>query len=282
MQDLGGSVLEGTRVNAIRDRARLGDSIKQLARRFGVSRNTVRRYLRLRIEPGEQSRVHARRLTQTQLEEAQRDFLADPRRNAAQLHRDLGRSGVVVGVRTLRRIVADLRGRSSSTTTAEGARRGDDGSLRILRAVVRAHRCADPDELESALTLHLAELQRRIRTDAAPSPALVWTALTRKARNWLRSQARRTAHITVAMQPRGDGDVADFAEAVGEADVAPDDRLALERVYPLLRAFDRRVLAALVAAHFNKTLAAQRLGVHRNTVDNALRRVRRELERLGL
>jgi DNA-directed RNA polymerase specialized sigma24 family protein len=269
-------VLEGTRVNAIRDSARRGESIRQLVRRFGVSRNTIRRYLRLPVKPREQSRVRARRLPAALVEDAKARFAADPDRNAAALHRWFRSSGFTVSVRTIRRLLAGLRDPSSAAPGRAGT---VDVDLDILRRVVRAHRCSDPDELESLLTLQLANMTEQARKNAEDWPAFLWTVLTRKARNWLRDQARYTERL-LSLDKLPVGDDTSFAEPAGGEDAVPDDRLALERVGPTLRAFDRRVLAALVAESFNKTRAAKRLGVHRNTVDSALHRVRRALGRL--
>jgi len=66
-----------------------------------------------------------------------------------------------------------------------------------------------------------------------------------------------------------------------EAEVSLEERLLLECLRTAVALADRRVLDALVDEEANQARAARRLGVHRNTITNVLRRIRQELSKRG-
>jgi transposase len=102
-------VLEGQVVTAIRTLASRGVGKKAIAREVGVALNTVRRYLREPILPGQQARPAARRLTDEHREEARRLYEGAAAGNAVVVQRLLAERGCVISVRTVEREVADIR-----------------------------------------------------------------------------------------------------------------------------------------------------------------------------
>lgn len=211
-------MLNGNRVIAIRARARRGWSINKIARAFGVSRNTARRYVR--------------------------------------------QGAIACG-----------RPRADAFGPREG--------LELVRSIARSRRSADPDELESALTAHLAKIYVQ-RTRVADWQAFLITALTRRARSWLRDRRRHERRFTSVDLPESLASTAGSTMAdIGAVwDVDIDDRLTLERLRDALSVSLRRVLDVLIIENFDQTRAAQHLGVHRNTIRNALRRIRSLLKGL--
>ena len=279
-------MLEGKRVVAIRDRASRGGSIKAIALAIDVSRNTVRRYLRQPVKAGEQTRPGARRLLDALRDEARRLFCSTTHSNAAAVHRLLITCGIDVSVRTVRRVVADLRTRRADAPHAPRvASQGEDSAqweLALARQIAQSRRTADRDELESDLTLHLAKLQHR-RHDVRDWKAFLITALNRRADNWLRDLRRKGEPLTSLDAPRrvtGEEEVTAF-DIVPHSDPAPEDLLAFKRVRADLNTHLRRVWDALIHERFSQTRAAKRLGLHRNTIGKALRRIRRVLKRHG-
>jgi DNA-directed RNA polymerase specialized sigma24 family protein len=284
-------VLEGKRVIAIRDKARRGRSIKAIARDMGVSRNTVRRYLRQDLTPVAQARPYARRLSAALLDELSKRIGSARWWRTAAVQRWLGGRGVVVSARTLRREVARHRRERARTSLRPAAidvvERGDDESaaqeLQLVRQIARRQRTTDPDELESVLTLHLARLRLR-KHSVANWKAYLITGLTWKAKNWLRDRAlegERVMALDAPSQILEDSDVATLHEVIGRMDASPDGRLALRRIRRSLRGRNKRVLDALIANDFNVADTARDLGMHRNTIGKAKRRIRAALSRRG-
>jgi transposase len=102
-------VLEGELVTTIRTLADRGVGKKTIAREVGVAVNTVRRYLRQPITPGQQIRPAARRLTADRREEARTLYEGAAAGNAVVVQRLLAARGCDLSVRTLERAVADIR-----------------------------------------------------------------------------------------------------------------------------------------------------------------------------
>ena len=102
-------VIEGELVTAIRTMAGRGVGKKTIAREVGVAVNTVRRYLRQPIIPGQQVRPAARRLTDDLRREARTLYEGPAEGNAVVVQRLLAERGCAIGVRTIERAVADLR-----------------------------------------------------------------------------------------------------------------------------------------------------------------------------
>jgi transposase len=102
-------VLEGQVVTAIRTLAERGIGKKAIAREVGVAVNTVRRYLRQPITPGQQVRPAARRLTDDRREEARTLYAGPAAGNAVVVRRLLAERGCAMSVRTIERAVADIR-----------------------------------------------------------------------------------------------------------------------------------------------------------------------------
>src|SRR5438445_12383499 len=80
-------VIEGEAVTAIRTLAGRGVGKKAIAREVGVAVNTVRRYLRQLITPGQQVRPAARRLTDERREEARTLYEGPAAGNAVVVQR---------------------------------------------------------------------------------------------------------------------------------------------------------------------------------------------------
>jgi transposase len=102
-------VIEGEVVTAIRTLAGRGVGKKAIAREVGVAVNTVRRYLRQPITPGQQIRPAARRLTDDRREEARTLYEGPAAGNAVVVQRLLAARGCDTSVRTIERAVADIR-----------------------------------------------------------------------------------------------------------------------------------------------------------------------------
>jgi transposase len=102
-------VIEGEVVTAIRTLAGRGVGKKAIAREVGVAVNTVRRYLRQPITPGQQVRPAARRLTDDRREEARTLYEGPAAGNAVVVQRLLAAGGCDTSVRTIERAVADIR-----------------------------------------------------------------------------------------------------------------------------------------------------------------------------
>jgi transposase len=102
-------VIEGELVTAIRTLADRGVGKKAIAREVGVAVNTVRRYLRDPIMPGQQVRPAARRLTDDHRDEARTLYEGPAAGNAVVVQRLLAEHGCSMSVRTIERAVADIR-----------------------------------------------------------------------------------------------------------------------------------------------------------------------------
>jgi transposase len=96
-------------VTAIRTLAGRGVGKKAIAREVGVAVNTVRRYLRQPITPGQQVRPSARRLTDDRRGEARMLYEGPAAGNAVVVQRLLAERGCDMSVRTIERAVADMR-----------------------------------------------------------------------------------------------------------------------------------------------------------------------------
>jgi len=102
-------VIEGELVTAIRTLAGRGVGKKAIAREVGVAVNTVRRYLRDPITPGQQIRPAARRLTDVHRDQARTLYEGPAAGNAVVVRRLLAERGCAISVRTIERAVADIR-----------------------------------------------------------------------------------------------------------------------------------------------------------------------------
>jgi transposase len=102
-------VIEGELVAAIRELAGRGLGSKTIARTVGIARNTVRRYLRAPIKPGIQVRPAARRLTDEVRDEARTLYVGAAGGNAVVVQRLLAERAIHVSLRTVERVVVDIR-----------------------------------------------------------------------------------------------------------------------------------------------------------------------------
>src|SRR5436190_15828754 len=102
-------VIEGQVVTAIRTLASRGVGKKAIAREVGVAVNTVRRYLRHAITPGQQIRPAARRLKDDHRVQARMLYEGPAAGNAVVVQRLLAERGCAISVRTIERAVADIR-----------------------------------------------------------------------------------------------------------------------------------------------------------------------------
>jgi transposase len=95
-------------VDRIREWTSQGVGVKQIARRLGIARNTVRRYL-AGARVGFQDRPAARRLDQATQREVERLFAGVAEGNTVVVRQELAAQGVEIELRTLQRAVAPLR-----------------------------------------------------------------------------------------------------------------------------------------------------------------------------
>lgn len=96
-------------VRQMRELARRRWGAKRIAKELGVSRNTVRRYLRGGEAAEVQVRPKSRRLDEDGRAEARQLFVGLAGGNAVVVAGELARRGVEVSVRTVQRVVADER-----------------------------------------------------------------------------------------------------------------------------------------------------------------------------
>ena len=278
-------MLDRHRVDAVRDRARRGWSIRSIVRALGVSRNTVRGYLRTRRTPGTQTRS-GRRCLKDVAESELRSRLHDARGNASEVHRWLVESGVRVSVRTVQRAAAEVRCPRGDLPASQAPRRqptpSPNADLELVRRIARRSRTHDRDELESELTEYLVLLER-YRPTAKNWTAFLLDTLTKHAARWLGDQQRkRGTTASSQMAPSaGEGDTDDQGDVIRFVDPNLVDRVAVALARGSLDAWLARVWDAYIASGFNQTLTAIILGVHRNTVARALERIRQVLERHG-
>ncbi len=270
-------------VAAIRALANRGRGIKVIARAVGVARNTVRRYVRQPVEPGVQVRPATRRLTDEWRDEAWALFGGPAGGNAALVHRLLAERGISASIRTIQRVVANVRRQRSVTDVPEvPAEHFERWELDLARAVARSARTTDPDELESELTLHLARLQSRFRSRITNWKAFLITALNRKARNWIRNQQTRGKRTTSLNAPIVESvEATSLEETLHATESDPDHQMAIKRAWDELRPELRRVWKALQKEHGNRRRAARRLGVHPNTLRQRIRRIHEIFKRHG-
>jgi transposase len=95
-------------VDRIREWAGQGVPVKQIARRLGIARNSVRRYL-AGARVGFQDRPAARRLDGPTQREVERLFDSVAEGNTVVVQQELAAQGVEIELRTLQRAVAPLR-----------------------------------------------------------------------------------------------------------------------------------------------------------------------------
>mgnify|MGYP000870082506 FL=1 len=95
-------------VDRIREWAAQGVRVKQIARRLGIARNSVRRYL-AGARVGFQDRPAARRLDEDTQREVEGLFLGVAQGNTVVVQQELASRGIEVELRTLQRAVAPLR-----------------------------------------------------------------------------------------------------------------------------------------------------------------------------
>jgi transposase len=95
-------------VDRIREWSGQGVPVKHIARRLGIARNSVRRYL-AGARVGFQDRPAARRLDEDTQREVERLFGSVAEGNAVVIQQELAARGIEVELRTLQRAVAPLR-----------------------------------------------------------------------------------------------------------------------------------------------------------------------------
>ncbi len=146
--------------------------------------------------------------------------------------------------------------------------------LELVRHTARRYGSPDHEELESALTVKLAEIYPE-KTVVDNWEAFLRTALKRTAINWLRGRKRQQARVTSFDPAPQIGEPPVSAADLGAVlDVPTVDRLALERARRALPPFLRRVWDALIAANVDQKRAAELVGVHRNTIRKAIQQIR--------
>jgi DNA-binding protein Fis len=279
-------------VAAIRRMAGHHHGIKTIARDLGVARNTVRRYLRQSVNAGVQVRPAARRLSDRQREDARKLFRSSAGYNAVILQGLLAERGVKASIRTVRRTVAALRhGQFRSSQRDPSATAGDDSGahgrfekweFELMKQIAHRRRTSDNDELESALTAHLAQLQR-VRTGVTDWRAFLITALNRKADNWLRDRRREERRFTSLdrqLRPEGE-ETTTLQEHIQRAESSMDDRIALDTVLEEMNPRLKAVWDALIEERWNQVRTANRLGIHRNTLRKALGQIHMLFKRHG-
>ena len=282
-------MLEGRRVNAIRERARRGGSINVTVHALHVARNTVRRYRRVDGLAGVQARPRACRLNGYWREQLRRWIPDRGRWHAQEMRRRLANHGVFVSVRTLRRYVAQLR-RERRHTMLQKRLRGErllEWEAKLPERIARRRNTADHEELTSALMDHMIRLRRK-RWKGTNAPIKNWKgylikALTNKASDWLKRQAtHRQRFSSLETSPEAEEIGSRPWEAVFRIrELSSKDRRTLHRAWCHLRPGDQIILDTLIAENFHLGRTAIRLGLHRNTIGNALRRIQSVFRPLG-
>ena len=262
-------------VAEIRRLAEQGHTLRAIARRVGVARNSVRRYLRERIVAGRQSRPTSRRLRPEQLA-ALDEFVHVWPSNAADICRRIGISNV--SVRTVQRAIATMRALDERISPVDTC--AEPWELLLIKKIARRYGGADPDELESHLIEHLQKLRVRFRRAVRSWQGFVVTALRRKALNWVRDQ-RRHASKTFSIDAVVGGADRLVVDALPDVSISPA-AVELSAVLGLLPAHLRRVVRVLQGENSDRRRAALRLGIHRNTLRRRIVEIRRVLRQRGL
>jgi DNA-directed RNA polymerase specialized sigma24 family protein len=127
----------------------------------------------------------------------------------------------------------------------------------------------------------------RLRRERRSRPIKTWKgyvvgSLNNRATDWLKQRARELLTSLDATAAAEDTGAATLHDVMRVWDIPPDDRLAFEQAWGELKAFEKAVLRAMVAVDFHVGRAATLLGVHRNTVRNALNRVAAIFRRHGI
>lgn len=275
-------MLEGRLVAAIRQMASRGYGIRAIARELGVGRKAVRHYLRQPVPAGFQVRPSARCLTDRWRQEARQRFRTDG--DATVVHRWFAQQGMPVSVWTIRRAVLDLRrhlsrprdDRSSgepSTVDSRAPISNFDWEFQLIRRIANRFGAGDPTELESTLVEHLATLlppQPHVRN----WKAYVRTALRRRALNWNRDRKQeRLREMSLDRPLSTDDEAITVHDRLPGVEASPLTREILKRIRRELDPPLRQVCDAMIQENMNRTRAAKRLGIHRNTLGQRLRTI---------
>lgn len=286
-------MIESQRVAAIRELAARGLSSRDIARRVGVARNTVLRYLKARGAAGVQVRPAARRLSEDDRDAARRLFAG----NAVVVHRLLRQRGVNTSLSTVQRAVADLRPalrtrsriRDESTITKVSVSSEDaQWAMDLVQRLASKHDGRNGD-LEATLT-YRARLIANRGDQTQNWRGYLFTVLTNETKSWLNERARRITQEISLDQPIGDeeGSISEFISPRSAEDPAASSNLTSEHRRLLARA--RRHLTPKLRTVFDtlrRTYAdfdhsADLLGIEKRTLRRLIRRIRARLKRRGL
>jgi RNA polymerase sigma factor (sigma-70 family) len=153
--------------------------------------------------------------------------------------------------------------------------------IALVHTVTAAIRTAERDDLESDLAIHLLRIKARWAGKARNWRAFAATALRNKAKNWIRDRQvaeRKFASLDDVQdeQPRRES-----LERSARESIDQDVCIAVRAVWDRLDESLKRCWNVLLEENGNQIRAAQRLGVHRNTVRLWIGRIRNELQRHG-
>jgi DNA-directed RNA polymerase specialized sigma24 family protein len=142
--------------------------------------------------------------------------------------------------------------------------------LDLLKKVASAFRTPNRDDLDAELAKKLLELKRRRPTQVRDWRAYLAKFFYNKAHNFVRDERARARREQAPREPQNPS-----------LDWKNDDLLVLDSVWRELSAEEQRLWSMLAECDGNQSRAAQKLGLHRNTIRARLGRIRALLSRRG-
>jgi DNA-directed RNA polymerase specialized sigma24 family protein len=150
---------------------------------------------------------------------------------------------------------------------------------KLIEAVARSIRTTDRDDLEAELAQRLFVLKRQSRSAIKNWRAYVFKFLRNKAFSWIRrwrSLQERMAPLDRSSHDPGE-EGRSLADTLALSEPEPAESLALAQFLEHLDLELKRIWEALVEARGNRTKAARRLGLHRNTIGARVREIQQLL-----
>lgn len=153
-----------------------------------------------------------------------------------------------------------------------------------MRKVASAFRTPDRSELEAALAARLLIIKSELPGGIRDWEAYLAKFLYNKASNWVRDQRRLERRIARLQTGRSPIAASDPASAMPQPSIIPDSdrRLAFAAAWKQLDRTLRLSWTVLHEENGNRAAAANRLGIHRNTLRLRLERIKRTLARAGI
>jgi RNA polymerase sigma factor (sigma-70 family) len=154
----------------------------------------------------------------------------------------------------------------------------------LVKAAAKAIRTNHRDDLESDLMIHLLRLKRQPPPRIRNWEAFLRTALRNKAKNWIRDQQHLEDPLLSVSRPVDEPGVDEGATLEDRLEGPEPDHVSQIAFAQFLEELDpelREAWEVLQWADGNQVKAAQRLGIHRNTLRRKVRQLHERLNRHG-